>query len=437
MTGSATFRLAALGLLLSLPLAEPLTASAQDLDRVRRTINQLSSPALHGRGYVQGGANKAARLLAQRFAQIGLIPLAPDFRQPFPLTVNTFPGKLSLRFDGQQLRPGHDFIAEPESGGGKVSGPVALFDTLIFSNEAAGRRFLQQPLQNHVLVLRQRDAERLRTLPEVFMRHVATARARITLVPNKLTASLADYQATQPQLQVLAERWPQTAPRQIAITVEAVLAANYTTQNVIGYLRGTAQPDSFLVVTAHYDHLGRMGKRAYFPGANDNASGTAMLLELAEHFAKPENRPAYSIAFLAFGAEEAGLIGSRYFVQHPLIPLAQIRFLLNLDLEGTGQDGATVVNGRIHERAYQQLVQLNETGRYLPALAARGRSANSDHAPFSEAGVPAFFLYLRGQPTFYHDVLDRSETLPLTGFPGIYKLLLDFLRLQGASSPSK
>ncbi|QHJ07808.1 M28 family metallopeptidase [Hymenobacter busanensis] len=407
---------------------------AQDLRRVRRTIEYLASPRLHGRGYVRGGDTQAARFLAKRFQQIGLTPLAPGFQQPFLLTVNTFPDRMHLRIDGKALRPGLDFIAEPESGGGSVQGLITTLDTLIFTDEAAGQRFLQQPLQHRVLILRQRDADRLRTLPAAFAQHIAEAAARITLVPVKLTASLADHQQPQPQFLVLASSWPQQGAQQATIEVTAALTANYQTHNVAGFLRGTAQPDSFLVVTAHYDHLGHMGRRTYFPGANDNASGTAMLLELAEYYAKPENRLAYSIAFVAFGGEEAGLLGSRYFVQHPLLPLERIRFLLNLDLEGTGQDGATVVNGRIHERAYQQLVTLNEAGRFLPGLASRGRAANSDHYPFSEAGVPAFFLYLRGQPTFYHDVLDRSATLPLSGFGGLFKLLVGFMQLQGANA---
>jgi Zn-dependent M28 family amino/carboxypeptidase len=210
------------------------------------------------------------------------------------------------------------------------------------------------------------------------------------------------------------------------VAIDAKLHRGYATQNVVGMVRGSAQPDSLLVVTAHYDHLGRIGRKAYFPGANDNASGTALLLELATYYARPENQLRYSIAFLAFGAEEVGLIGSRYFADHPLLPLNQIRFLVNLDLEGTGQAGATVVNGRLHEAEYRRLVRLNEQGRYLPELAARGRAANSDHYPFSEAGVPAFFIYTRGTPTHYHDVHDRAATLPLTGFGGVFQLVSRF-----------
>src|SRR5690606_14083057 len=93
-------------------------------------------------------------------------------------------------------------------------------------------------------------------------------------------------------------------------------------------------------------HIGGQGRDVYFPGANDNASGTTMLLELAEHYS--QNPPDYSIVFMAFAAEEAGLLGSFHYTQNPFFPLQRIRFLINLDLLGTGDDGMMAVNGSIH-----------------------------------------------------------------------------------------
>ena len=84
-------------------------------------------------------------------------------------------------------------------------------------------------------------------------------------------------------------------------------------QNVICQVRGTEQPDSVVIVSAHYDHLGMQGD-SRFPGANDNASGTSMLLSMVEYFVrKPQ---AYTMVFIAFGAEETGLIGSNYYVNN-------------------------------------------------------------------------------------------------------------------------
>jgi Zn-dependent M28 family amino/carboxypeptidase len=124
-------------------------------------------------------------------------------------------------------------------------------------------------------------------------------------------------------------------------------------------------------------------------------------------------------------------------VAHPLVPLKNIKFLVNLDLLGTGEQGATVVNGRIFDAPYRRLVALNDAHHYLPQLAPRGRAANSDHFPFSEAGVPAFFIYTRGGSTAYHDVNDRPEALSLAGFTGAFGLVRGFLNGMGAAPKAK
>ncbi|WP_210514123.1 VanZ family protein [Hymenobacter terricola] len=433
-------------------------AHAQDLPRARRTIEKLASPALHGRGYVQQGEHKAAAYLRSRLREMKLQPLAPDYTQPFGLDVNTFPGELaaSIRADGASSawgwEPGTAFIAAPNSGAGRVQDRILLLDTLVFTKATVQARYLLVPWSKRVLLLRAADAARLPHLPTILQQRFNAAAARITVVP-KLTASLAAEQATQPRVEVLASKVPlwldkaffgDTATGAIkgrtvwgTVHVGAKLEHNYQTQNLAAVIRGTAQPDSFLVVTAHYDHLGTMGSKTYFPGANDNASGVALLLELAAHYTRPENRPAYSVVFLLFGAEEAGLVGSSYFVAHPLIPLKNIKFLVNLDLLGTGELGATVVNGRVFEAPYHRLVGLNDAHHYLPALGARGRAANSDHFPFSEAGVPAFFIYTRGGSAAYHDVNDRPAALSLAGFAGAFGLVRDFINAEGAAPVHK
>ena len=431
-------------------------AWAQDVARARRTIEKLASPGLHGRGYVQQGEHKAATYLRNRLRELKLEPLAPDYTQPFRLDVNTFPGQLSLvvsrtvtpgKIISNDLIPGKDFIAAPESGSAqrRRTAPAFRLDTLCFATANIQQRVQQQaryllsgPATAAFLVLTARDESRLATLPPMLRQTLDSLPNRIVLVP-KLTAALAPVQVRGVRFEALNNSVVWYYPNQhesvdlVTYQVDAQLQRNYQTQNLAAIIWGSAQPDSFLVVSAHYDHLGTMGRNTYFPGANDNASGVALLLELATHYARPENRPAYSVVFLLFGAEEAGLIGSRYFVAHPLIPLKNIKFLVNLDLLGTGEQGATVVNGRVFEDAYRRLLALNTAHHYLSALGARGRAANSDHFPFSEAGVPAIFLYTRGGSTAYHDINDRPEALSLVGFNGAFGLVRDFLNGMGAA----
>ena len=193
---------------------------------------------------------------------------------------------------------------------------------------------------------------------------------------------------------------------------------------ICAMVRGTAKPDSFIVLTGHYDHLGGMGSKTYFPGANDNASGISQLLSLARYYAQHPQR--YTMAFICFSGEEAGLLGSKYFTENPLIPLSNIRFLVNMDIVGTGEEGITVVNATVYPKEFAMLKQINDEGHYLVKVASRGKAANSDHYFFAEKGVPAFFIYTMGGIKAYHDIYDRRETLPLTDFDNVYRLLLNF-----------
>lgn len=213
--------------------------------------------------------------------------------------------------------------------------------------------------------------------------------------------------------------------KSVTLTINQEFIRDYQSQNVIAYIKGSEHPDSFIVFSAHYDHLGQMGSGVYFPGANDNASGVEMLLNLSEYYSKT-HQPKKSIVFIAFGAEEAGIIGSKYFVENPLIPLKKINFVFNMDLMGTGSEGAMIVNGKVYKSHYKKLVEINTKNNYLSIIKSRGKAANSDHYWFSEKGVPSFFMYTMGGLTAYHGVYNVSENLPLTEFGDCFRLIRDF-----------
>jgi aminopeptidase YwaD len=100
-----------------------------------------------------------------------------------------------------------------------------------------------------------------------------------------------------------------------------------------------------------------------------------------------------------------------------------IRFLINLDLLGTGDEGIMVVNATQYPSDFNLLDSINTSNAWLPAVRKRGKAANSDHYWFSEAGVPAFFIYTLGGITAYHDVKDVAKTLPLTKYDDVFKLI--------------
>ncbi len=229
------------------------------------------------------------------------------------------------------------------------------------------------------------------------------------------------------EVEVLKKSFPANA-KKIKLNISNKFVSKYNSQNILGFIEGKKNPDSSIVFSAHYDHLGMMGKETLFPGANDNASGTSMLLSLAQYYSKPENKPDYTIVFIFFGAEEAGLVGSKFYTENPVFPLEEIKFLINIDLAGTGDEGITVVNGTVFEKQFNKLVELNDAKKYLAQVKVRGKAANSDHYYFTEKGVPAFFIYTMGGIKAYHDVYDKPETLPLTEFQDLFRLLTDFVK---------
>ena len=198
----------------------------------------------------------------------------------------------------------------------------------------------------------------------------------------------------------------------------------YTTRNIAGFIPGTERPDSFVVFTAHYDHIGIMGTDTRFPGAHDNASGVAMLLSISKYFQL--NPPKISIVFLSFSAEELGLIGSSYFVNHSAIDLKNIKFLVNFDMVGTGKEGIKIVNGTVYPDEFQLLQEINDRHDWLYEISERGATCISDHCPFDYAAVPSFYIYTLGESAEYHSINDNPESLCLTGFEGLARLMIDF-----------
>ncbi len=397
------------------------TLQAQDMQRVKRVLDTLCSPEMAGRGYLEAGDKKAASYIAQQFKEIGLQSFNEDYFQFFQLSVNTFPKKIRLRLDRKKLTLGDDYIVNAVSSTARGGGRIYYLDTLIFTDQTARETFLNTDVDNKVLVYHRKDYERLAELPVNVVKKVYEAKAVIEL-QDKLTAAVSTKAIETAIFEVDSSLFAERPTRaRFRITNEFI--EKYTSQNVIGYVEGTTYPSKFLVITAHYDHLGKMDN-IYFPGANDNASGISMLLELARHYKK--NRPAYSIVFMAFGAEEVGLIGSQYYTEHPLFPLDQIRFLINIDLVGTGDDGITVVNGSVFERGFKLLQEINEQNQYIKRINKRGAAPNSDHYFFYRKKVPSFFIYTLGGIKAYHDVNDKAATLPLTSYKEVFALLTEF-----------
>jgi aminopeptidase YwaD len=406
---------------------------AQDIDYALRIIDTLASPSMEGRGYVNGGDRKAAVFISNEFEKDGLKRFGTDYYQKFALAVNTFPGKVNVRMDGKSLTPGIDYLVDASSPSLNGTFKIVKLNRKTFKSLTRFKRFSHRDYSQKVILVDKQgiDKKQLAFLDSLRKYNFLNAKALVYINDSKLmwSGSAARQQLPYVKIDITRNVYNQKA-KSIAFDIESRFEKAYTTQNVLGYVQGSLQPDSFLVFTAHYDHLGRMGEKVYFPGANDNASGTAMVLDLARYYAQPEHKPRYSMVFTAVSGEETGLLGSTYLARHPLFPLKAVRFLVNLDMMGTGSEGITMVNGTVFPKAYNLMVKINADNEYILTVKNRGESCNSDHCPFYQKGVPAVFLYAMGkEDTEYHNVSDKAANLPLTEYKDIFRLVRDFMNV--------
>ena len=191
--------------------------------------------------------------------------------------------------------------------------------------------------------------------------------------------------------------------------------------NVVGVLKGTS--DKHVVIGAHMDHLGLDGDGDAYNGADDNASGTTAILELAEAFGKSDTKPKDTIVFIAFNAEELGLLGSKYYVNNPLLPLDDCKLMINLDMVGRLRGTTVTAQGGNLSRSVTQLVdKLDDDYPFDVNITAAGN--RSDHAPFNWNGVPVLFFHTGTHPQ-YHRTTDDSDLINYEGLVDIAKFVKD------------
>lgn len=405
-----------------------------DSSYARAVINTLASPAYKGRGYYGDGAKKASAFIAGEFKKAGIIPLNKgSYFQEFNLPVNTFPGRVELSLNGQQLTTAKDYLIDAGSPALEGAFKVYPLNRADLNNPNKVLNLLDLAAGNFILLDNRPQANESAADKAIANKHLSALRADpdlkikglIIYSTEKLTWMSSTEQGPRLIVNLNKPDLDLVNIKDIKLAVDAKFIPMYPTRNVVGMIRGSSKTDSTIVITAHFDHLGMLGNQVYFPGANDNASGVAMMLSFVKYY--QQYPPKYNTVFLAFSGEEIGILGSKAFIESPLIDLNRIRFLVNFDLAGTGAEGIKVVNGSIHKDKFHRLVQLNESYKLLQKVEPRGAACNSDHCWFQEKGIPSFFIYTQGGIAAYHDIYDRPETLPLTAFVPFFQLMAKFL----------
>jgi hypothetical protein len=419
-------------------------------------IETLCRPEFEGRKTGLDGARKAAEWIASRFQEWNLDPAGGmgSFIQEYPMIVThqIKKSKLQLKnglFGPVRYQQGNDFTVYFNSGSGKVTAEVVFVGYGISEPEkdwddyagidVSGKiiliyRGLPQDGKNWsaqnerdykmkaatakgaagILMLEARDwAIRGGTIHEEGYDPSMPAVA----VSKKVARDIfqGTYRNLDNTLRDLAKK-PQSfhTGKTVAIDLKLARLEPGIGQNVIGILRGNdpVLKNEYIVVGGHMDHNGTDPEgRTYF-GADDNASGTSVVMELARTLAGSSHKLKRSVVFACFGGEEQGLRGSQFFADHPTVVPQDICLMFNFDMEGCGNGGGGL-GGRNYFPAVVDTwaAALSDSVRKNLYVGRGWGYGGSDHAPFIVQGIPAFGFFSSGDHPFYHRLEDTPKTI--------------------------
>lgn len=360
---------------LTLPLLPPV-AMAQTVrpEQVRAHLSFLTSDALQGRKSASRDEAIAAAYVAAQFESFGLSP-APGlsgYVQTGEVVSPQLDGHATLSLGERTLSEGKDFrllFASGDAVSGDITAP-ATPDALIKGSVAvipanspvALSQWLRDARAKGVRLAIAQDGPEAAKLMEAI--------GGKTLTPTYLAESAPsrprpDVALVSPE--ILAALTPGTT---VKLSVTRTDTAKAVTSNAIGYLKGSDPTAGTILITAHLDHLG-MQNGVIMPGANDDASGVAAVLELARALTAGEG-PKRSVLFVCYGAEEAGLLGSAYFGAHPPVPLKDI--IANLEIEMIGAQDPKLPKGTMMITGW-------ERSNFADALKSKGALIAKDPYP--------------------------------------------------------
>lgn len=443
------------------PLASGLRAitTAALLDDVR----WLASPELAGRLAGSPGYAAAVRGVARRFEKLGLTAGGDDgFCQRLTVEYNQIVGEPQLAVmvaDGARhpCRLGPDFTCRGFTGSGQVTAPVVFVGYGISQPERGYDDYAGVDVTGKIVLCLKPNPDWSRD-DEAWAWRSSTPRVKSRIAADHGAVALlwvsppredfpihgpigsvlhgpGEQDLDFPQLEIslavadrllggkgrlsaLKKRIDESQePASAALTTQAAIAvrAEYDparkTCNVVGLLPG-ADPerrDEYLVIGAHLDHVGQQGEQLYFPGANDNASGAAAVLGLARAFVATGQRPARSVIFVLFAAEEQGLDGARHYVASPSRPLEQTVAMFNLDCVACG-DSIKVGSGESSPELWELARRIDAEHADL-TVAETWSGGGADATPFYEAGVHTLYWVTTHGYAHLHAPDDTLETL--------------------------
>ncbi len=445
------------------------TAVAQQLEPSAETLQKhvtyLASDELDGRRTGTAGANEAAKYIAAEFERLGLRPapatdswkinvMAARYLQTFPYIGRVELGKnnvLSVR--NQNLRAGEDWMPLGISPNQKLDlTGVVLAGYGITANDLNYNDYKGTYSKTQVAVIQKGTPDgdnphgRFTTAGQLRFKVSAAQSAGVGALfiisseddlKNDALAKLHYDNAGLAGIPVVviskqaAEKLAKA--KEIKLTTD-VVRVEVPAKNVVGVIEGSDPilKNEAIVIGAHYDHLGRGGEGSLAPrsgeihhGADDNASGTAGVLELARIFSAERSKLKRTLVFIAFSGEEEGLLGSNYYVNHPLFPLDKTVAMINMDMIGRMKDNKLMIGGVGTAKEWRPLLTTPSDGFEL-ALNDDGYGP-SDHSSFYGKQVPVLFFWT-GTHNDYHKPSDTSDKINYNDEARILKMVARIVR---------
>lgn len=435
------------------------------------TVEILSSESMAGRLPGHIGYAKAADYMASEFEKAGLLPLGDEgYFQNLNVEYNAIlpPCAFEIHLkDGSVIYPelGKDFTFRGFSGAGNILSEVVFAGFGISMSEAGYDDYAGIDVQGKmVMVFRSNPSWKLddnnwpgatpREKSHVAFRHGAAGimfvaapgdRTNMPEVIGSVMHGPGEQLVNFPQLVIsrkLADQMlsgsnqtletlfetinQQRRPASIFTNTKAKVQVRtkylpeVPTMNIVGIIEGSDPElkNEFLVIGAHLDHVGQQCEKIYFPGANDNASGSAAVLELARAFSHSESKPVRSVIFVLFASEEQGLQGAEHFVANCPVPTDKIIVMLNFDCIAHG-DSIQIGNGLSAPKLWDLAKQLDTENLMVERTWSGG---GADLTPFHQAGIPGLYFVSTNSYTHLHSISDTPETLNQQLFENITRL---------------
>lgn len=435
-------------------------------DYYNGTVKELSSPEYCGRNNYNNGDIKAAKYIIDQLKSFGIAPMInqlgtdstahPHYKseirtgglgrwesedstyqaylQNFTFPLNIMRGEMNVSLDGRTLTPTVDYIVKEFSPTCKGEFAVTALDTAYYQTpELFVGKLNSGEYKNSFVVLDWKlflQKELYDTPFDVYQKCIAPLNNVGGLILKQqgqfpYFKARSYYNSKVPVIMV-NESFPNDANK-ITVSIESEMINNHDAHNIVAYLPGKYDSETCITFIAHYDHLGLMGKENLFPGANDNASGVAMLLALAKYYSA--NLPDNNIQFIFLDAEESNLLGAFYYAENPYEQLSKIKYLVNFDMIGDNGDELICEISSEGALGLDLLKTLNS--RYsnpFKEVHCNELSDNSDHYAFALKHVPALYLTIEGDMyQYYHTPRDTYEHASDANFNRLFDLIRQFV----------